>query len=88
MLAFLSNMTLADWIGVIGSLLIASAYLGVTRAWLDAKGAKFHLINLTGAIFVLTSLYFRPNPGAIIIEILWALIALSALAAIVFKGKG
>jgi len=75
----LSELTFIDYVGVVGSLFIAGAYLAVSRGWVDAKRPAFHLINLAGASFILLSLYFRPNPGAILIEVLWVGIALWSL---------
>ncbi len=75
----LSGLTPIDWLGVLGSLLIAGAYLAVSRAWVDAQRPAFNLLNLAGAVFILISLYYRPNAGAIVMEVLWACIALFAL---------
>ncbi|MBT8417432.1 MAG: hypothetical protein KJO42_08320 [Silicimonas sp.] len=75
----LSDMTLIDWLGVLGSILIAGAYLAVTREWMDAARPAFNLLNLGGAALVLLSLWHRPNAGAILIEVLWVCIAVAAL---------
>ncbi len=75
----LADFTFIDWIGVFGSVIIAGAYLGVSRSWVDATRPGFNFLNLFGAILVLLSLYYRPNAGAIIIEVLWILIAIAAL---------
>ena len=72
-------MTVIDWIGVLGSFMIAGAYLAVTRGWVYAEKPGYNLINLAGAVFILLSLYFRPNAGAIMIEVLWVMIAVTAL---------
>ena len=76
----LSEMTPIDWVGVLGSLMIAGAYLAVSRGWVEATRPAFQVTNLVGAVLILVSLWFRPNAGAILIELLWILIALSALA--------
>ena len=83
----LAEMTGIDWIGVFGSLVIASAYLAVSRGWLDAEKPRYHLMNLGGAAMILLSLWFRPNAGAIMIEVLWVLIALSALLRWAMRSK-
>ena len=77
--AMLSDFTLIDGLGVIGSLLIAGAYLAVTQGRVDAEKPPFNLVNLTGAFLILLSLWYRPNAGAIMIEVLWVTIALIAL---------
>ena len=75
----LSEMTLIDWLGVLGSFLIAGAYLSVTRGWVAADRPAFNLLNLAGAGLILWSLWYRPNAGAILIEVLWVGIAGMAL---------
>lgn len=82
-----AEMTLIDWFGVLGSILIAGAYLAVSRAWVDAEQPLFNLMNLAGAGLVLWSLWHRPNVGAILIEVLWVLIAFSALVRYALKKK-
>jgi hypothetical protein len=75
----IAELTIIDWIGVLGSLLIAGAYLAVSRGWVDARKPGFNLLNLSGALLILFSLWYRPNAGAILIEVLWVGIAISAL---------
>lgn len=76
----LAEMTVVDWLGVLGSFLIAAAYLAVSRGWVDAERPGFNLMNLGGASLILWSLWYRPNAGAILIEVLWIAIAVLALA--------
>ncbi len=76
----LQEMTLVDWLGVLGSIVIAGAYLAVSRNWVNPERPAFNLMNLTGACLILWSLWYRPNAGAIMIEVLWILIAIAALA--------
>lgn len=83
----LSEMTVIDWLGVLGSLLIAGAYLAVSRGWVDAQRPMFHLLNLGGAGLILWSLWYRPNAGAILIEVLWVGIALWALLGYFLAGR-
>ena len=75
----LDGFTLTDAIGVIGSLTICSAYFGVSMGRLDAERTPYQLLNITGAALLLVSLYFRPNPGAILIEVIWVAIAAYSL---------
>ena len=82
----LADLTLIDGIGVIGSLLICSAYLAVSNAWMSADQWRYQALNLVGSGLLLVSLYFRPNPGAIVIEVLWAAIAIMSLARI-WRGR-
>ena len=75
----LAEMTVVDWLGVLGSFCIAGAYLAVSWGWVAAERPAFNLLNLLGASLILRSLWYRPNAGAILIEVLWLLIAITAL---------
>ncbi len=70
-----NDFTFLDFLGVVGSLMICAAYLAVSLRRVDPEGFRFHIVNATGSILLLISLYFRPNPGAILIEVLWLAIA-------------
>ncbi len=78
-MAWLAGFTLADWVGVVGSLTICSAYGLVSWGRIDPERLPYQVANATGAILLLISLYYRPNPGAILIEAIWLLIAGSAI---------
>ncbi|MEM7243329.1 MAG: hypothetical protein AAF429_14185 [Pseudomonadota bacterium] len=78
-MSFIAEMTGLDWLGVLGSFLIAGAYFGVSSGKLNGEAPPFQLLNLTGAVFILLSLIYRPNAGAILIEVLWIAIALYSL---------
>ena len=69
------DLTFFDFIGILGSFLIAGAYFGITNQYLKSDHFNFHFINLIGSSFILISLYFKPNVGAIFIEVLWVFIA-------------
>ena len=74
------DFSFLDFVGVIGSLLICAAYLAVSLKRVDPEGFRFHVVNAAGSIMLLISLYFRPNPGAIVIEVLWLAIAAFGIA--------
>ena len=78
-LQMLTDLTPIDYLGILGSLMIAGAYLAVSRGWVRGEQPSFNLLNLFGSLFILASLYYRPNAGAILIELLWAIIAIVAL---------
>jgi hypothetical protein len=81
------DLTLPDWIGIVGSLVIAAAYFAVSSGKADAEKPAFQSLNLMGALLVLVSLYYRPNPGAIIIELLWVGIAVYSLMRYIIRRK-
>ena len=69
-----------DGLGIAGSLMICSAYLMVSTGKVRPAGIPYHTANAVGAILLLVSLWFRPNPGAILIEVLWLAIASFGIA--------
>ena len=73
-------MTPVDALGVVGVLLILTAYAGATSGKLDARRAPALLLNLAGAVLILLSLYFDFNLSAALMEGAWALVALIGLA--------
>ena len=80
-------MTLPDILGVVGVGLILIAYAGATTGRLDPKKAPALLLNLTGALLILWSLYFEFNLSAVLMEAAWALVALFGLARLAFTRK-
>ncbi len=74
-MSFIYSLSFLDWVGIIGSLMIAGGYYGVSNNHFSPDRLTYHLINLVGSLLILLSLYFKPNPGAILIELLWIFIA-------------
>lgn len=75
-----ADFTWLDGLGVIGSLLICAAYLMVSMNRVNPTGLPFQGANALGSMLLLVSLWFRPNPGAIVIEVLWLAIASFGIA--------
>ena len=71
-MSFIYSLSFLDWVGIIGSLMIAGGYYGVSNNYFSPEKLTYHLINLVGSLL---SLYIKPNPGAILIELLWIFIA-------------
>jgi hypothetical protein len=72
-------LTGPDALGVVGVLCILTAYAGATAKKLDPAQAPALLLNLTGALLILLSLYFDFNLSAVLMEGAWALVALIGL---------
>jgi hypothetical protein len=81
-------MTLADVGGLVGVLLMLTAYaLGqLGRLRIDAAPAL--LMNLGGAALVMISLSFKFNLSAFLMEAAWALAALFGLVKLALKRRG
>ena len=78
----LGDYGFTDLLGIVGSILICTAYFAVSTGRMRGETLSFQLLNASGAVLLLVSLYFRPNPGAILIEAVWLVIALTAIARI------
>ena len=77
-------MTPPDALGVVGVLCILIAYAGATAKKLDPAQAPALLLNLTGALLILVSLYFDFNLSAVLMEGAWALVAVYGLFQLAF----
>ena len=80
-------MSLPDAAGLFGVGLILVAYAGATTGRLDPKRFWALLLNLLGAGLVLFSLYFSFNLSAVIMESIWALVALTGLVRLALRPR-
>jgi len=81
------NGTLADAIGICGSILFIGAFVYANRAK-DMDKLVFNAVNLVGAILLLISLAVHFNLAAFILEAAWAVIALAGLGSAIEVGRG
>lgn len=70
----------ADLIGLAGSamFIIGFAYANISKAM---DKVLFNVLNILGAILLLISLKFHFNLAAVVLEAIWALIAMGGLIA-------
>jgi len=64
-----------DAVGVLGVLLIVTAYLLLQLEKVDPRDLVYSLVNAFGAALVLSSLCFRFNASAFLVEAFWLLIS-------------
>lgn len=81
------NGTLADAIGICGSILFIGAFIYANRAAVLNK-LLFNALNLAGAILLLISLSVHFNLAAVLLEAAWAAIALGGLVSAVRARSG
>ncbi len=62
-----------------GSAIIVCVYYLATRNVLPANKIPFNAWNILGGSLVMISLAHRPNPGAIVIEVMFLFIAVLAV---------
>jgi hypothetical protein len=82
------TLALTDFGGLVGVLLILSAYGLGQFGRLKMDTAPALLMNLIGASLVLISLLFRFNLSAFVIEAAWALLSLFGLVKLALKKRG
>ena len=78
-------MSLPDLAGILGVLLILLAYAGAQTGRLEPRAAPALLMNLAGAGLILSSLVFRFNLSAFLMEAAWALVALFGLVRLALR---
>ena len=69
----------ANIIGVIGVILVLTAYLLLQLDRLSQDAISYSLLNVVGSILILYSLYFYWNLASGIIETAWLIISLYGL---------
>lgn len=74
----------AECAGWYGMLAIITAYAGVSLGWMSGEGLVFQLINLTGAMGLMTISWIKRVRQNVILNIFWAAIALYALSRLAF----
>ena len=75
----MEDLNWADAVGLIGSVFVIVAYYLATRGKLKADEMSFNLWNLLGGSLVMVSLVARPNLGAMVMEVMCLLIAVTAI---------
>lgn len=78
-------MSLFDAAGLVGVLLMLSAYAGAQLGRLDTAGLISLLMNLLGACLVMASLSRAFNLSAFLMEASWAAVAIFGLAKLAIK---
>lgn len=66
------------WFGWYGSVAIVAAYAANSHGWLE-RGTLYQLLNLTGALGVGLVCWRKRAWQPMSLEVVWALVALSAL---------
>ncbi len=67
---------IADWIGIIGVILILIAYWYLSIGQWIADSFKYQFLNFLGAWLILFSLFYHWNLASVVIEIAWVLISI------------
>ena len=81
------DFTFLDFVGIVGSLVICAGSLTVSLKRVDPEGSPVQASNGPGPILLLISLWSRPNPVAIVIDVLWLAIAGFAIGRALFRRR-
>lgn len=74
------GLTLADVAGLAGAVLLCAAYGLAARGRIEAAGVAYNLMNLGGAALLLVTFAIWRAPAGLALGLLWAGLALTALA--------
>jgi hypothetical protein len=66
----------SDFIGCLGTLIILIVYALLQMGKLESSSLIYSLLNVVGAILILSSLLFSWNLAAVLMEISWVIISL------------
>lgn len=72
-------------VGWYGVLAIIGAYALVSFGLVGSHSLGYQLLNLTGAAAILTEAYSKKDYQPVVLNILWSLIAVVALAQIILR---
>ena len=65
-----------EFIGTVGVSLILLCFFLIQTGKMSAENLPYSIINMTGALLILYSLYFEFNFASVLIESFWVLISL------------
>lgn len=72
-------LTLPDIVGYVGVAFVVGTYFLSQIGRMDSTRALYPALNALGALMILVSLAYRPNPPSIVIELFWLAISLVGL---------
>ncbi len=72
----MSDIGIADVIGILGAALIVVAYFRLQIGRLDPASLHYSVANSLGALGIIYSLYYEFNLSAFVIEFFWLVISL------------
>lgn len=74
-----------DSIGWIGALLILIGYGLISFKKIEGNSLKFQLLNIFGSVFLAINTYYYGAIPSTLVNVIWAIIAVSAIVAILRK---
>lgn len=81
-------LTIPDIVGYCGVALVVGTYFLSQVGRMDSTRAPYPALNAFGAVLILFSLYYRPNPPSVVIECFWLIISIVGLVRALIKRNG
>ncbi len=72
----IAQLTLIDYVGSFGTLMVVSAYFLTQMRYMSATDLAFPVINLVGSLLIGASLYVNFNLASALIEFFWIIISI------------
>jgi len=72
----MSTVEIHEIVGTVGVSLILLCYFLIQTGKMSTENLPYSVINMTGALMILYSLYFEFNFASVLIESFWVLISL------------
>ncbi|RXJ86683.1 hypothetical protein [Arcobacter sp. CECT 8985] len=69
-------MDIFQWIGFLGMSFVVTAYMLLQVNKCNIYSTSYQILNLTGAILLLISLFVHFNLGSFVIEVFWIVITI------------
>ncbi|MEI7539822.1 MAG: hypothetical protein WCJ36_03635 [Candidatus Saccharibacteria bacterium] len=82
----MNRKNIAEIIGWCGAVAILLAYILVSAKIISASGYLYQLLNLGGAIGMLVIAFVKKVEQSVVINIIWAIIAIIAIIGLVVHG--
>ncbi|MBI5370358.1 hypothetical protein HZA85_04195 [Candidatus Uhrbacteria bacterium] len=74
---------LAEILGWYGVAAVLVAYAAISLGWLSREHTFYHILNATGGAGILIDAWFDRNYQPVVLNAIWVIVALIALAQIV-----
>lgn len=79
------NKKLASFLGWYGLVAVVGAYILVSFSVVNGTNLVYQLLNLTGSIGITIETYYKKDYQPFWLNLIWAIIALIAMAAVFFR---
>jgi hypothetical protein len=81
------NFPFIEGIGWVGSLCVVVAYGLNSYQKLRSDSLIFYALNVTGGILLIIYSIYKEAPANVFINVVWVIIAITAILKVVFKSK-